>query len=134
VPPAEVACHPAELGQMVGELLANAIKYAPGATVTAAVRRHQDRVLVEISDDGPGLSEQERTNAATRFWRAPRHAPVPGTGLGMTIVGELAAANGGRLVLAAAAPHGLSARLEFPAAPSVADRPVSGAERGLADG
>lgn len=134
VPPAEVACHPAELGQMVGELLANAIKYAPGATVSAAVRRHQDRVLVEISDDGPGLSEQERTNAATRFWRAPRHAPVPGTGLGMTIVGELAAANGGRLVLAAAAPHGLSARLEFPAAPSVADRPASGAERGPADG
>lgn len=110
-----ISCHPAELAQMVGELLNNAIKYAPGATVTAAVRPSRNVVVVEISDDGPGLSTSELASAATRFWRSPRHASVPGTGLGMTIVGELAAANGGRLVLADAAPHGLSARIEFPA-------------------
>ncbi|NUP59763.1 MAG: HAMP domain-containing histidine kinase [Pseudarthrobacter sp.] len=109
-----VACKPAELAQIVGELLGNAFKYAPGATVTAGVRSVPGRVVVEVSDDGPGLSEAERASAATRFWRSPRHASVPGTGLGMTIVGELAAANGGRLVLADAAPHGLSARIEFP--------------------
>lgn len=114
-PAALAACKPAELAQMVGELLGNAFKYAPGATVTAQVRAARGRVIVEISDDGPGLSEAERASAATRFWRSPRHASVPGTGLGMTIVGELAAANGGRLVLAEAAPHGLSARIEFPA-------------------
>jgi signal transduction histidine kinase len=68
---------------------------------------------VDVSDDGPGLSIDERASAAIRFWRSPRHTSVPGTGLGMTIVGELAAANGGRLVLADAAPHGLSARIEF---------------------
>ena len=113
-PAALAACKPAELAQMVGELLGNAFKYAPGATVTAQVRAANGRVAVEISDDGPGLSEAERASAATRFWRSPRHASVPGTGLGMTIVGELAAANGGRLVLAEAAPHGLSARIEFP--------------------
>lgn len=113
-PAALVACHPAELAQMAGELLNNAIKYAPGATVTAAVRTEKDAVVVEISDDGPGLSESERASAATRFWRSPRHSSVPGTGLGMTIVGELAAANGARLVLAEAAPHGLAARIRFP--------------------
>lgn len=112
-PAALVACHPAELAQMAGELLNNAIKYAPGATVTAAVRTEKDAVVVEISDDGPGLSESERASAATRFWRSPRHSSVPGTGLGMTIVGELAAANGARLVLAEAAPHGLAARIRF---------------------
>lgn len=113
-PPALVGCRPAELAQMAGELLNNAIKYAPGATVAAAVRLQQDVVVVEISDDGPGLPAEERSSAATRFWRSPRHSSVPGTGLGMTIVGELAAANGGRLVLAEASPHGLSARIEFP--------------------
>ncbi|WP_457948109.1 sensor histidine kinase [Pseudarthrobacter sp. alpha12b] len=113
-PPALIGCRPAELAQMAGELLNNAIKYAPGATVTAAVRLEGDAVVVEISDDGPGLSDSERALAATRFWRSPQHSSVPGTGLGMTIVGELAAANGGRLVLAEAAPHGLSARVEFP--------------------
>jgi signal transduction histidine kinase len=70
---------------------------------------------VEISDDGPGLSAEERTAATTRFWRAQRHSTVRGTGLGMTIVGKLAAANGGRLVLAGAEPRGLAARIEFPA-------------------
>ena len=117
-PAALVACHPAELAQMAGELLNNAIKYAPGATVMAAVRMEEDVVVVEISDDGPGLSASERALAATRFWRSPRHSSVPGTGLGMTIVGELAAANGGRLALAEAVPHGLSARIEFPAPPA----------------
>jgi signal transduction histidine kinase len=117
-PPALVACHPAELAQMAGELLTNAVKYAPGATVTAAVRVRAGTATVEITDDGPGLSEQERADAATRFWRSPRHSSVRGTGLGITIVGELAAANGGRLVLAPATPQGLSARLEFPAPPT----------------
>lgn len=114
--PALIACQPAELAQMAGELLSNAIKYAPGATVNASVTVARGAVAVEIADDGPGLSEQERTYAATRFWRSPRHTAVRGTGLGITIVDELAAANGGRLVLGAAAPHGLSARLEFPLA------------------
>lgn len=112
-PGALITCRAAELAQMLDELLGNAFKYAPGATVTAAVRVEGDMVVVEVSDDGPGLSASERASAATRFWRSPRHASVPGTGLGMTIVGELAAANGGRLVLADAAPHGLSARIEF---------------------
>jgi len=114
-PPALVSCHPAELAQMAAELLNNALKYAPGATVTATVRMEGGAVVVEISDDGPGLPAPERAAAATRFWRSPQHSSVPGTGLGMTIVGQLAAANGGRLVLAEAAPHGLAARIEFPA-------------------
>ncbi|WP_285242197.1 HAMP domain-containing sensor histidine kinase [Pseudarthrobacter sp. fls2-241-R2A-127] len=126
-PPVLAPCHPAELAQMAGELLNNAIKYAPGATVTAAVRPEAGAVVVDIYDDGPGLSASERASAATRFWRSPRHSSVPGTGLGMTIVGELAAANGGRLVLAEAAPHGLSARIEFPAP---ADRVTPGAPQG----
>ncbi|WP_018763760.1 sensor histidine kinase [Arthrobacter sp. 135MFCol5.1] len=112
-PAALIACRAAELAQMLDELLGNAFKYAPGATVTAAVRTEMDAVVVEISDDGPGLSASERASAATRFWRSPRHSSVPGTGLGMTIVGELAAANGARLVLAEAVPHGLTARIEF---------------------
>lgn len=129
-PPVLVACHPAELAQMAGELLTNATKYAPGATVTAAVRQEAGTVAVEISDDGPGLSAAERASAATRFWRSPRHASIPGTGLGMTIVGELAAANGARLVLADASPHGLSARVLFPIPPPARPAPGPGSGGG----
>ena len=70
-----------------------------------------------MADDGPGLSADERAAATGRFWRSPRNRGTRGNGLGMTIVDKLAAANGGRLVLAAASPHGLVARLEFPPAP-----------------
>lgn len=130
VPSALVGCHPAELAQMVAELLNNAVKYAPAATVTACLRVEPGTAVVEISDDGPGLSAPDRAAAATRFWRAAQHSAVRGTGLGITIVGELAAANGGRLVLAAVEPHGLAVRLEFPVLPDQRLATDPGARRG----
>jgi signal transduction histidine kinase len=113
-PALPVACNSAELAQMVGELLNNAIKYAAGAHISVAVRERPDAAIIEISDDGPGLSADEMAAATTRFWRSPRHNGIRGNGLGMTIVDKLAAANGGRLLLAERLPHGLAARLEFP--------------------
>ncbi len=118
-PAVHIACNSAELAQMVGELLNNAIKYAPGAHISVAACARQGTVAIEVSDDGPGLSADERTAATSRFWRSPVHRTTRGTGLGMTIVDKLAAANGGRLVLAEATPHGLIARLEFPRAGDV---------------
>lgn len=113
-PTVHIACNPGELSQMVGELITNAIKYASGARITVALRVRPDAVAVEVSDAGPGLSAEERTAATSRFWRSPRHRDTLGNGLGMTIVDKLAGANGGRLLLADASPHGLIARIEFP--------------------
>ncbi|RAX46361.1 sensor histidine kinase [Arthrobacter sp. AQ5-06] len=118
-PAVPIACNAAELAQMVGELLNNAIKYAPGAHISVAARARQGTVTLEVSDDGPGLSADERTAATSRFWRSPAHRKIRGTGLGMTIVDKLAGANGGWLGLAEASPHGLIARLEFPRAADV---------------
>jgi signal transduction histidine kinase len=115
-PAAHIACNAAELAQMVAELINNAIKYAPGAHIAVAARLLPGAVWIEVSDDGPGLSADERAAATGRFWRSPRTRGIRGNGLGMTIVDKLAGANGARLVLAEAAPHGLVARLEFPTA------------------
>lgn len=115
-PAVHIACNAAELAQMVGELINNAIKYAAGARITVAVHSLPDGVVVEISDDGPGLSAEDRAAAPSRFWRSPQHRNISGNGLGMTIVDRLARANGGRLVLAEASPHGLIALIKFPAA------------------
>ncbi len=114
---ASIACNPAELAQMVAELINNALKYAPGAHIEVAVRVRPTVVSIEVSDDGPGLTADERAAATGRFWRSPQNRGVRGTGLGMTIVDKLASANSGRLVLAEASPHGLVARLEFPLGP-----------------
>jgi signal transduction histidine kinase len=135
-PPLQLRCSAAELAQMVGELITNAIKYAPGAAITVGTRPLGGSVLVEVSDDGPGLPPEELAAAATRFWRSPRHAGTRGTGLGMTIVDRLAGANGGRLTLRRRDPHGLLALLEFPAA-SATSAPATAApaaERDRGDG
>ncbi len=125
-PAAHIACNAAELAQMVAELINNAIKYAPGAHIAVAARLRPGAVWIEVSDDGPGLSADERAAATGRFWRSPRNRGIRGNGLGMTIVDKLAGANGGRLVLADASPHGLIARLEFPLAAAGPDAPPPG--------
>ena len=109
----QIVCDPDELAHMVGELLANALKYAPGARITVASRQTQGGTTVEVSDDGPGLPADQLAASTTRFWRAPQHSKIPGNGLGMTIVERLAEANGAKLILEANKPHGLTARLEF---------------------
>ncbi|TVU62840.1 HAMP domain-containing histidine kinase [Paenarthrobacter nitroguajacolicus] len=109
----QIACDPDELAHMVGELLTNAIKYAPGAHITVATLQTQGGTAVVISDDGPGLPAEQLAASTSRFWRAPQHSKIPGNGLGMTIVERLAQANRGRLVLEPHKPHGLTARLEF---------------------
>ncbi|OMH25416.1 two-component sensor histidine kinase [Tersicoccus phoenicis] len=138
-PSLRVVSNRSDLADMVDELIGNAVKYAPGATIRVGVRAEagrsgetapggeavqQDRVVaLVVTDDGPGLSEQELAAATTRFWRSPQHSATPGTGLGLAIVARLAEANGARLVLATAQPHGLVARVEFRATRQV---PASG--------
>ncbi|QQQ62875.1 sensor histidine kinase [Paenarthrobacter ureafaciens] len=112
-PALELRCDPEELAQMVGELLANAIKYSPGGHIAVAAKATREGVAVEVSDDGPGLSADQRLASTSRFWRAPQHSGIPGNGLGLTIVERLAEANGGKLVLRERVPHGLIGRLEF---------------------
>lgn len=114
VPASRVRCSATELAQILGELLNNAIKYAPGSAITASITSAEDQTSIEISDGGPGLTVAQRSTATTRFWRAPEHQSIRGTGMGMTIVDRLAAANGARLVLSENTPHGLCARIVFP--------------------
>ncbi len=113
-PPLQLACSDGELAHMVGELLTNAIKYAPSAHISVAIHGTAGAVTLTIEDDGPGLSALERAAATTRFWRSPQHRQIRGNGLGMTIVDKLAGANGARLLLTGVSPHGLRARIEFP--------------------
>jgi signal transduction histidine kinase len=109
-----------DLTDIVSELLENAVKYGAAdgepAHVHCSVSLRAGRVVLEIADEGPGLTADERAASTTRFWRSPKAAGTRGTGLGLSIVEQLANANGGRLVLAPGEPQGLVARVEFPAA------------------
>lgn len=109
-----VACNAFELQQMIAEIIQNAMKYAPGAPVTASVLGGGDQIEIQIQDQGSGLSAEERTYATQRFWRSTQVQNSSGTGLGMAIVDRLARANGGTLKLDAAPGGGLAVRLFLP--------------------
>ncbi|MBS3179816.1 MULTISPECIES: sensor histidine kinase [unclassified Pseudoclavibacter] len=69
--------------------------------------------LLEISDDGPGVRDDELAQLGTRFWRSPDHRAKPGTGLGLAIVGELARANRASVSYDRAPEGGLRARVRL---------------------
>jgi signal transduction histidine kinase len=109
------------LAQVLDNLLANALAAAPpGTTVSLVAEQVGTEVLVGVRDEGPGMSEEERARAFDRFWRAsgaPSGArSLGGSGLGLAIVARLAAADGGRASLHGVQPHGLEARVRYPAA------------------
>lgn len=109
----------ADLEEMIGNLVDNACKWA-SSRVTVEVLRDQPeperggavlRILVD--DDGRGLSPSEREQAAMRGRRLDE--TKPGSGLGLSIVVELANLYGGELKLATAPLGGLRAELALPA-------------------
>lgn len=103
-----------DLDEMIGNLLDNAFKWARARVRVTARLADPGRLEIAVEDDGPGLPEDQRAAMLKRGARLDETAP--GSGLGLSIVDELARAYGGALVLGASALGGLSARLELPAA------------------
>ena len=102
------------LFQALTNLIDNALKYAAGGKrLTLALRSDQDRAIVEVADDGPGIPEAARDKVVERFYRLDSSRTTPGSGLGLSLVAAVARLHGGTLELADNRP-GLSARLIFP--------------------
>jgi signal transduction histidine kinase len=109
-----------DLEEMVGNLVDNACKWAQSRVNVEVVpsgsdgpdRTHVLRLVVD--DDGPGLTVSEREQVGNRGRRLDE--TKPGSGLGLSIVVELARLYGGELVLGTAPIGGLRAELVLPAA------------------
>jgi signal transduction histidine kinase len=97
--------------EMIGNLMENACKWA-ASEVKVTVSDSARELVIEVDDDGRGLSEEERADAMKRGVRLDE--TTPGTGLGLSIVKELAELHKGRLELGVAALGGLRATLRFP--------------------
>ncbi|HVQ11317.1 MAG TPA: ATP-binding protein [Methyloceanibacter sp.] len=101
--------------EMVGNLLDNACKWAKSRVwVTAARAGGAGNFEVLVDDDGPGLTGPERERAVKRGQRLDE--TKPGSGLGLSIVADLAHLYKGRFALEPAPQGGLRARLDLPAA------------------
>jgi signal transduction histidine kinase len=94
--PALVGGDPHQLRQVISNLLTNALKFTPaGGEVTITVRQDTESVYLTISDTGIGIPSEERERIFDRFWRGPAARGIAGSGIGLTVVSELANAHGG---------------------------------------
>ena len=104
-----------DLEEMTGNLFDNACKWAAGRVRVRAGRDAGRRAFtIGFEDDGSGLAEDRREAALSRGARLDESKP--GSGLGLSIVNELARIYGGSLTLEGSDLGGLAARLTLPAA------------------
>lgn len=89
-----------ELGRLLANLVSNAAKYSrAGGTVRLCLERQGDEMVFRCADDGLGISEEDRTQLFTEFFRStnPEALQRPGTGLGLAIVARIVTRHRGRI-------------------------------------
>jgi signal transduction histidine kinase len=102
------------MASVMANLLDNALKYAGrGAHVLVRVLSDQQRVLLVVEDDGPGIPTQVMGRATERFFRVDASRHLPGNGLGLSIVAAVVTLHRGTLLLADAGP-GLRVTIALP--------------------
>lgn len=113
--PIPASADPERLGQVVGNLVENALKYAKSSVTvdTVAMNGHLE---VRVDDDGPGIPPAERQRVFDRLYTA-RDTPgrQVGTGIGLAIVHELAGAMGGTATCEPLSTGGTRFRVTLPA-------------------
>jgi len=110
------------IGQALGNLIDNAVKYAEGTEnpeIRVSLVRDKDAVVLSVADHGPGIPEDKQGEVTKRFVRLDESRSKPGTGLGLSLVEAVMEMHGGRLELAASNPsaehgRGLTVRMVFP--------------------
>jgi signal transduction histidine kinase len=131
-----VACAtPGRLEQVVDNLLNNALEVAPsGSAVRVVAGIRGDWVELRVSDEGPGMTTEERAHAFERFWQSGEARrdgrPNGHFGLGLSIVRELVVGDGGDVALTPSTAGGLEVvvrmkRSDAPVAPVVRARQLS---------
>jgi signal transduction histidine kinase len=107
------------IGQAIVNLIENALKYYEPADgkagkIRIAVSAAGGRVLIEVSDNGPGIPPEDRLRVVERFVRLEKSRTEPGSGLGLSLVNAVARLHKGEFRIEDNAP-GVKAVLDLPA-------------------
>lgn len=108
---------PVRLRQIVGNLVANAIRHTPaGGTVHIRFSQRQERLVIEVTDTGTGIADEDLPKVFERFWRADasRSRVTGGSGLGLSIARQLARAHGGDLTATSRPDQGSTFTVDLP--------------------
>jgi signal transduction histidine kinase len=109
----------ARLAQVLDNLISNALKFTPpGGHVGVRTSRRADVVVIEVSDDGMGISEEDQSQLFQRFFRtaSASEQSIQGTGLGLSIVKAIVEAHDGVITVESVAGEGTIFRVELPLA------------------
>ena len=111
----EVEFDPNWLPEAVEQLLDNAIRFTPAqGVITVRTYRQDAYAVIEVADNGAGISEEDLPHIFERFWREDKARTTPGFGLGLPIVERIAAQHGGEVQLETAVDQGSTFRLRLP--------------------
>jgi len=108
-----------QISRLVSNLLANAINYTPrgAVTVSTAVTPEPGNVCLMVQDTGVGIAESDLPFVVDRFYRGQHEGlGIPGIGLGLTIVKEIADMHGGQLHIDSEMDQGTTVTVSFPPA------------------
>ncbi|MFI7295316.1 sensor histidine kinase [Streptomyces sp. NPDC050121] len=112
-----VLASPGHLDQVLDNVLSNALEVSPdGGTITVRTESKGDKVVLSVLDEGPGMSDAEKSRAFDRFWRGQGLTGRSGSGLGLAVVKQLVTDDGGTVTLADAPGGGLCVRITLRAA------------------
>jgi signal transduction histidine kinase len=107
-----VQASPGNLDQVLDNVLSNALEVSPeGATITVRLETRGDEVELSVLDEGPGMSDAEKSRAFDRFWRGQGLTGRSGSGLGLAVVRQLVSDDGGTVTLRDAPGGGLCVTL-----------------------
>jgi signal transduction histidine kinase len=115
--PVPVRVQPSLLGELVNNLLDNAIRHGDAAApVQVRLKRDRDWVLLEIEDGGIGIEEDDLAHIFEPFYRSAtaRGRGTPGLGLGLSVAQRLATSFGGRIEVASRVGQGTRFTLRLP--------------------
>ena len=108
---------PARMRQVLGNLVANAIRHSPASgRVVLKARANNGRPHLEVADEGPGIPKDELERVFERFYRSDRARSTDdgGAGLGLAIARWIVELHGGTITAADANPHGCRIVVELP--------------------
>ncbi|GGU42395.1 sensor histidine kinase [Lentzea flava] len=115
--PVHVTADPVRLRQALGNLVANAVRYTPpGGEVVVKLFEDQDNAVLEVTDTGTGIAQDDLPHVFDRFWRADksRSRTTGGSGLGLAITRHLVEAHGGTVSVTSTLGEGSTFRVELP--------------------
>ncbi|MFF7469027.1 ATP-binding protein [Streptomyces sp. NPDC008092] len=113
-----VLASPGHLEQVLDNVLSNALEVSPdGATITVRIEADAGEVTLSVLDEGPGMTDAEKSRAFDRFWRGQGLTGRSGSGLGLAVVRQLVTDDAGTVALRDAPGGGLWVAVTLRASP-----------------